>query len=327
MMTRSRYPRATLDYRDQETGVTPSVRETCHLSEKYKLAYPFILARIKGAAQRWRFTLPLTMWAQARSLGPFGGGLLEVRASEQDMETMELVGVVEGPLLSADAAKESERCALEFFGACIALGLATLQEPPPGWWDYDVGGTDIRLVLEALGEYTYSPASHGLWGLTARISFGEGSPLLRLTDLEKHALTTNAQVSSGGLATRLLGRLFGGDSDRHVELRNACRLFLEAYGAADHGTSVLYGSLCLEGVLLEPRSKADVLARLTEAVAYRIGRSAGERQDLRKLVKQLYDDRSTYVHTGRLQRRDDEAERWNDLLARVLNKEIAELDP
>ena len=56
--------------------------------------------------------------------------------------------------------------------------------------------------------------------------------------------------------------------------------------------------MSMEAVLLERKAKNDRVALLREAVAYRVGAVAEERTKLRKTVKDLYDLRSDFVHTG-----------------------------
>jgi len=50
--------------------------------------------------------------------------------------------------------------------------------------------------------------------------------------------------------------------------------------------AIINYAMCLEGLLLEHSDKDNVTARLSEAVAYRLGRSAEDRDRLRKLTRQ-----------------------------------------
>jgi hypothetical protein len=300
-------------FREGPTGEPP--RRT---PEALTQAIASFSARIACPEQQWRFAVPLS-WGGAPRLGPFDHRSLELR-TEGEVPRAVLTGVFEGPLLVDDALRAAESAALELFGACVALGLATIAEAPIQREFFELGAT-VRLDLEPARSSFERRAPWRLMRVANEVRFGRG-PLTKPTDLEKREEDQGVPART----VRLLTRLFGGNSARHVELRNACRLFLEAYMAADHGTSVLYGFLCLEAILLDPHSKSEVLARLAEAVAYRVGRSAKHRQDVRKFVKALYDDRSTYVHTGSVQPRDDEAERWHKLLASTLALEIGELE-
>jgi hypothetical protein len=88
--------------------------------------------------------------------------------------------------------------------------------------------------------------------------------------------------------------------ERALVLRRAARLFLQAVTSRDLGTSVSSAFMCLESLLLDRTVKDEVTGRLTEAVAYRIGRGPNERRQLREQVKKLYDLRSQYVHSGQV---------------------------
>jgi hypothetical protein len=83
--------------------------------------------------------------------------------------------------------------------------------------------------------------------------------------------------------------------------------------------------LCLETLLLED-SHADIGARLKEAIAYYLARSSDSRQRCRKAVEDLYECRSSYIHTGMMDATYGERESWRNLCARVLCKEMYTLD-
>ena len=85
---------------------------------------------------------------------------------------------------------------------------------------------------------------------------------------------------------------------RSIALRSAARLLGEAESSLDAGRSVSFALMSLEAALLDPKSKSDILARIKEAVAYRLARSHDERVQLRKEIEGLYETRSRYVHAG-----------------------------
>jgi hypothetical protein len=60
----------------------------------------------------------------------------------------------------------------------------------------------------------------------------------------------------------------------------------------------VFAFMCLEGLLLEHSRTESLMAQLTEAVAYRLGGTPSERNQLRKVVERAYKQRSAYVHTG-----------------------------
>jgi hypothetical protein len=105
-------------------------------------------------------------------------------------------------------------------------------------------------------------------------------------------------------------------------MNGACRLAALARSAVDYGVAVSLAFSVIEGLLLDPESKADVGARLAEAVAHTIGTSAEHRDKLRKSVKELYDRRSRFVHTGRVWEASNARESTLGLMNAVLKREI-----
>jgi hypothetical protein len=86
--------------------------------------------------------------------------------------------------------------------------------------------------------------------------------------------------------------------------------------------AIINYAMCLEGLLLEHSDKDNVTARLSEAVAYRLGRSAEDRDRLRKLTRKLYSLRSDYVHTGAVQPDLELGEQWALTAGDALRREI-----
>lgn len=103
-----------------------------------------------------------------------------------------------------------------------------------------------------------------------------------------------------------LEKVISGTDDRGKELRNSIRLYFDAwsYTELDPGKSVAFALMSMESVLLENKTQ-DILARLKEAVAYRLGRSRDERRDLRDVIGKLYQARSSYVHRGEVEKPED----------------------
>ena len=117
-----------------------------------------------------------------------------------------------------------------------------------------------------------------------------------------------------------------GSTVRADQLRSASRFFLQGVAGDDAAQAILSLFTCLEATLLEQEKNEAVTARLTEAVAFRLGRSASDRDAIRKRLKKLYDFRSRVVHQG------DRTIGWESLdelaaLARaVLAREVEELE-
>jgi Apea-like HEPN len=143
-----------------------------------------------------------------------------------------------------------------------------------------------------------------------------------LEDIDRQATRIGGLESVLARHHRLLGRLFSSESVRARELRAACRRAVQAEFSGDFGLKVALAFSCLEGLLLEPTSKEEVLGRLSEAVAHALGRSFDERPALRRRLKDLYDLRSRFVHTGTAHETSSAGRDVLDLTYRVLRREV-----
>lgn len=127
-------------------------------------------------------------------------------------------------------------------------------------------------------------------------------------------------------AEAALRKVATGSTLRADQLRSAARFYLQGVAGDDAAQAILSLFTCLEATLLELDKNEAVTARLTEAVAFRLGRSASDRDGIRKRLKKLYDFRSRVVHQG------DRTIGWESLdelatLARaVLARELGELE-
>lgn len=132
---------------------------------------------------------------------------------------------------------------------------------------------------------------------------------------------------SDGLARRfrLLTRVLAGSEPRAAIVRNACRLAINAEHSLEFGVTVTLAFSCLEGLLLPHKDIGDKVASLKEAVAHLIGGSFEEKELLRKTVKNLYDLRSIFAHTGRAAETGYGRTQVLSLMYRVLRKEIEQL--
>src|SRR6185503_20017445 len=99
-------------------------------------------------------------------------------------------------------------------------------------------------------------------------------------------------------------------------------LFLNCFSAADYGDAVTNAFACLEAVLLEHSQSDNLVARLREAVAYRIGTSPGDRKRLRRQISELYDHRSKFVHTGQVREKPGNRDSLRDTVGLILRREI-----
>lgn len=202
-------------------------------------------------------------------------------------ECIALSGVVNA-VTRYSAAKQVEELLLEVTGVGYALRFFDFDDLLPGvplgvGW-IDIGEDDpLRPCQE--GERA---------AMTCRVVVPESVSDLDAVRARKDGL--------GSVLNRLLKTavaILRSDEERAAELRHVARLLLKTRLEPDLGPKISAGFVCLEAALLDPKARESVGARLGEAVAYRLGRSAAERVDLRKQVAALYDIRSRYVHTGR----------------------------
>ena len=215
-----------------------------------------------------------------------------------------------------DAAGRAETVLEEFLGACITLGmtltfpLRKTQAPP--------AHEQIRITPAAWkGRPIYLDVNLSV--LTCRTVFQVPASL---SDLESYAF---GHGDSGQATTRLvstLNSLFSQSGPSGSSLRTALRFFCRGVSAHEYGLAVFNWFTALEGVLLDPEAKADIQARLVEAVTFSLGTGASERTAIRKDVKRLYDDRSRFVHSGYAVERPGMRAKCAELIRRVLEREI-----
>ncbi len=115
--------------------------------------------------------------------------------------------------------------------------------------------------------------------------------------------------------------LNGGTDARR--LRTAARFLTKAVRAEFPADSYLFMGTCLEALLVS--GSEAIGERLSDAVALILGRTFGERAELKKTVKKLYDTRSRYVHDGQYDRNERDRMLCVDIVKRVLAAELRHL--
>jgi hypothetical protein len=120
--------------------------------------------------------------------------------------------------------------------------------------------------------------------------------------------------------------LLTNDSERTRELRSAAALLFDAFAAPEPGKAIALAFMSMEAVLLDAKTTESIAARLSEAVAYRLGTSAEQRTELRKRVSKLYKARSGFVHTGKVDQPSTAVSEARDMAATVLRREIGDLN-
>src|SRR5262245_59886556 len=191
-----------------------------------------------------------------------------------------------------DAVSRAETVLEEFLGACMVLGITSTFHPPR------------TMTISAPRQIVIHPASaEGLLYLDVGLSVLTSTTAFKLpqdlSDIEERALRSGADAEVTKRHVSVLISLFSGVGDGVLSVRTALRFFCRGVAAREYGLAVFNWFTALEGVLLDPESKADVQSRLVEAVSFSLETGIERRAALRKDLKQLYEDRSRFVHTGR----------------------------
>jgi hypothetical protein len=279
-----------------------------------------LLRQLRHPIQRFRFRAPLALRGELALAGPLeGSNELSLTYAEADNQfAISISGVVESPTESAAVAAIGD-IVESILGASLVLDLCSMMAPRRG--------TGMGLCIEEIephdAEFPTQLSDSAAAGVAAAYFRVPES----LSEIE-HRHMEKGNVSEGlARQSRALRCLLASSDSRALELRHAAMLYLRAGLAADIGMSLTYCFMCLEAILLERSAKDNVLGRLMEAVAYRIGRGADDRTEIRREVKKLYDVRSQYVHAGRAgaQPWDMPRERCLDLVVRVLQREFGDL--
>jgi hypothetical protein len=249
-----------------------------------------LIERLADPLKRFRFRAPLTLRGHLSWSGAIGGPHeLALEALERDGEIMMMAsGTVEAPT-EPTALVTIEEILQTVLGLALALDLCSMLAPLPGAApsvSLEIAPYDAAIPSRLSGE-----VSAGISGALFRVPQS-------LTELERHHIRAGDIERGLGRHVRFLSWLMGSTEPRALELRSAGALLLRASISADLGLALTYCFMCLEGVLLDRSTTDNVLGRLVEAIAYRIGTSSDHRAELRREVKDLYNLRSRYVHTG-----------------------------
>lgn len=192
-------------------------------------------------------------------------------------------------------------------GLSFALGLA---EADP------ISLVVTTVPLNLSGPYDRElPLHPAVGGLCPRVLFRVPGDL---NDLERR------QVQDEIIRHRFepLVQIMRSNQERARELRNAGALLFDAYAARDDGNGIAMALMALEAMLLEKTDSANTVARLSEAVTYRLGTTASRRVEFRRKIKGLYGVRSVYIHTGRLDKKLGDRRTALAIAKEVLRKEL-----
>ncbi len=298
-----------------------------HLAASAK-KYPSVLSDIaKGLRhplQSYSFSAPVLMRSPVGYDIPLGGRhnlcLESVETPEGGYRPV-LTGTTEA-CTPYGAIEDAEQAIRLILGAALALNTAVLTFQTPGF--------SSQIPISISPRVTSHPIF--MEPALARVASQCLFIIPRdLSDLETAQMRKGDGSSATQRIQRNLVKLAAVDSNRAGEVRNAARLYLAgessaaSASSASYGMAVTYYFMCLEALLMEKTTKENIQARLTEAVAFRIGTSAESRADIRARVKKMYDDRSRFVHTGVVREKPGMREACGEMVRLVLQKAIEEL--
>jgi hypothetical protein len=144
--------------------------------------------------------------------------------------------------------------------------------------------------------------------------------LYELNELERASVSRNesAVVIRDRLA--LVSRLFSSGGKPLRRMRTAARFARRAVTSLDPSDSFLNCAIAMESLMVDGRD--GVSARVRDAVALRLGESMTEREEIRSLVKRIYEVRSKFLHDGDGDGTEAERLRAISLLRRLLAAEL-----
>lgn len=239
-------------------------------------------------------------------------------------EVISLSGVVNA-IHEQHAARQIEADVKSVLGVLLSMRIAEPLPVPvydiplitfPSWPALLSAEADLKPAIAF-------PLDAMVGGLTSRIKFATPSDL---NELERKRIGSGEDATSS-LERRLRGlvNLLTDDTERHMELRSAAGLLFDAFAAPEPGKAIALAFMSMEAVLLDAKTKESIVARLSEAVAYRLGTSARQRAEIRKRVSKLYEARSGFVHTGRVAQPSSAVSEARDMAADVLRRELLDL--
>jgi hypothetical protein len=283
---------------------------------EFAVALKKAAARLRHPNRLFEFRVPISAYSGLSIQWQLGGiHSLEIRdcSSNGEPPRMELKGCIEAPHAHR-LIDRVEQCVKFVIGAFIATGIARF---------YYARISSVPIVtIEGDSAMLHLDASVG--ALAAGTFFGipEDFDEIKARRAKAKSLTNAINPTLERIAY-----IISSDDPKAVALRSAAILYADAVAAREAGRSVAFALMVLEAVLLERSNTDTVLARLKEAVAYRLGRSREDRARIRKQIGRLYEFRSSFVHTGAVNVAEFEQHEALELVRAVLKREIDDLQP
>lgn len=270
-----------------------------------------VVRRLESPHRLFKFSAPVSCTSELAIDLDLGGPskLMVTHASTQSGGAkLELRGEVE-ELTKSEAMHRIEEHVMTLLGLSMAIGVARLL--------------DRRTV-----ELPTIVMDDGLPGLPMEGSVGATVACLAFVVPKDLDDVEMAQAKRGEVSRAIDNRIqclvasMIGRSDRAIELAAAARLLFESFVAWEEGKAIAFALMSMEAALLERSGSGDIQSRLREAVAYRLGGTSEARSSLRDKVKKLYELRSRYVHTGRIDGKTDMVEEARHLACSALRREL-----
>lgn len=250
--------------------------------------YLYFFDRLQDPFRNYSFEIPISVASELEFDFDLGGkNNIKIATSPNEKKVVVVTGHI-SVIFPEKAVKQIEQIVKDILGCSYVLGLSInygilrLKDKPVT--------TEIEIVIAGeFPEYIDLGIDPMLASMIKNTEFiiPETKDEISMKRIESYPeLAIDDKIKK-------LEKVILGTDDRGKELRNSIRLYFDAwsYTELDPGKSVAFALMSMESVLLESKTQ-DILARLKEAVAYRLGRSHDERRELRDVIGKLYDARS-----------------------------------
>jgi hypothetical protein len=286
------------------------------LSDGFGFQRESLASRLASPTKRFEFSVPVSLVSKV-DLEVAIGGANDLRLTSSPISaerwTIVLSGSIEAISVNR-AIRGIERHFRSLIGLSVASGIGRLLRGIQTW-------ESVRAKIDSEG-VSYNCAIHPSVATLAATMFGIADSA-EVIDFSTGAIR-DEHVHRAQESLRRISQVVA--SEDPVHLHSSALLFADAIASPIGAQSIAIAFMSLEALLLDD-SKRDLLARLAEAVAYRLGTSSESRSALRKQVGKLYDQRSSYVHKGTVAGDGPSSAEMLSLTARAIKKELDELRP
>lgn len=275
-----------------------------------------ICKRLKNPFIEYSFSYPVSLVSNIRIDCELGGEdklMIETLITDKKpyiVQTILMKGKIKA-VVDGEVINRIEQHVKHFIGFASALGIAS-QVPKK------ISKLPV-VQFEGRSEFEVDPI---ISSLSARTGFHHPEENENVSSDKILKMKEKDEITSDYLIK--IKEIINSNNKHANKLKSAARLLIEALSSFDDGKTVAFALMSVEAVLLEGSKKSDILARLREAVAYRLGSSPSNREDLRSNVDKLYSARSSYVHTGQIRDPKEQREMALELAKDAIKKDILE---